>query len=264
MLNHAASHTRPPAPVVPGGWGAPRFSTGIRDLDELTGGGIGSGELWLLTSAPGQGRSTMLTQLAAQMTCQHEAATWLVSDRDPAYMVSGRLHSCLTRVPLNRIAKDKLDPCDTERLRAAEARLEAAPLVLRAGRGARHHVLDDLRNCRSTDRPAIALFDDPDWKDEWDLSEAHQLAENGIAVVVTLPRRRVLNGPVFGCDLNAVTEWADLVIEVRHDNLVAANVTPADKGSGYGAMVVLRNRRGPTTTLTVAFQGQYARFVDRP
>jgi hypothetical protein len=29
-------------------------------------------------------------------------------------------------------------------------------------------------------------------------------------------------------------------------------------------MAVLRNKRGPTITLTVAFQGQYARFVDRP
>jgi hypothetical protein len=41
-------------PLLPGGWSAPRYATGINVLDaRLT--GLGTGELWVFTSAAGQG-----------------------------------------------------------------------------------------------------------------------------------------------------------------------------------------------------------------
>ena len=68
--------------------------------------------------------------------------------------------------------------------------------------------------------------------------------------------------PPTASDLDPVAEVADLIIEVRHTNLTAADVDPRDDQPGYAALAVVRNRRGPAGTVLVAFEGHYARFVD--
>jgi hypothetical protein len=65
----AADDAPLPSPLVPGGSGGRRLSTGLLGLDELLG---GIGELWFLTGAPGQGRSMLLTQPAARFALQHD------------------------------------------------------------------------------------------------------------------------------------------------------------------------------------------------
>lgn len=248
-----------PPPVVPGGWGSPRFTTGLGELDARVG-GIGTGELWLIIGAPGQGRSMLLTQLAARLALHHQVPTWLAADRDPAHVVSGRLHAANARVPLAHIADDRLTDTDHERLQAATRRLEDAPLTVLAQPHARHQIVDEA--ARRASRPVALLFDDPDWQSVWDLTEARALADRGSSVLVALPRHRLLPGRAYQSDLDPVTEIADLVIEVRHTGLVAADVDARDDQPGYAALAVLRNRRGPVGTVLVAFEGHYARFVD--
>jgi predicted ATP-dependent serine protease len=81
-------------PLLPGGWSAPRYATGINVLDaRLT--GLGTGELWVLTSAAGQGRSTLLTQIATHLAAQHRVPTSFLSSRDSAQVVSARGHTPL-------------------------------------------------------------------------------------------------------------------------------------------------------------------------
>jgi replicative DNA helicase len=252
--------TLPPPPVVPGGWGAPRYSTGLRELDDRLG-GLAARELWVLTGAPGQGRSMLVTQLARRLACDHGVPTWLSSNRDPAVVVSGRIHAALARVPLNHLADDRLTDLDRSRLTTANEQLTAAPLHVLDGHFAADYLTDDLES-RPAEGPVAALLDDPAWPSGWHLENARRLADRGVIVVVTLPRERVLDGPAFRCDLHPEMTQADVVVEVRHTNLAAADVEPSLDQPGYAALAVLRNRRGPVGTAVVAFQGHYARFVE--
>src|SRR5205085_7806459 len=47
---------------------APRFSTGLTELDRVTGGGIVPGSALLIGGEPGIGKSTLLLQLAAALS----------------------------------------------------------------------------------------------------------------------------------------------------------------------------------------------------
>jgi replicative DNA helicase len=249
-----------PHPVVPRGWGAPRYSTGLRELDDRLD-GLAAGELWVLTGAPGQGRSMLLTQLARRLACDHGVPTWLSSNRDPAVVVSGRMHAALARVPLNHLAYDRLTEVDRSRLATATEQLTGSPLHVRDGHFAADYITDDLLS-RPAEAPVAALLDDPVWPSGWHLGSARQLADRGVVVVVTLPRERVLDGPAYRCDLHPEMSLADVVVEVRHSSLAAADVEPALDQPGHAALAVLRNRRGPVGSAVVAFQGHYARFVD--
>lgn len=245
---------------MPGGWGAPRYSTGLRELDDRLG-GLAAGELWVLTGAPGQGRSVLLTQLARRLACDHGVPTWLSSNRDPGVVVSGRMHAALARVPLNHLADDRLADGDRSRLATATEQLTAAPLHVRDGRFAADYLTDDLLS-RPVEGPVAALLDDPAWPSGWHLDSARRLADLGVIVVVTLPRERVLDGPAYRCDLHPEIALADIVVEVRHDNLAAADVDPVLDQPGYAALAILRNRRGPVGTTVVEFQPHYARYLD--
>jgi replicative DNA helicase len=247
-------------PVVADGWGGPRHSTGLAALDERVG-GLAAGELWVLTGTPGQGRSSLLAQVAAAFACDHALSTWLISNRDPAPVVAGRLLSRAGLGPLNHIADDRLTVEDRDRLEGARDRLEAAPLRVFAGRGAADYWLAEHAESSVTESCA-ALFDDPDWEGAWDLRQARRLADSGWAVVVSLPRPRVLDGPAHRSDLHDEIALADIVIEVRVSNLGAVEAYPRVDEPGYAALTVLPNRRGPGGTAVVQFQGHYARFVD--
>ena len=80
-----------------------RYGTGLTALDAVTGGGISPGDLWVIISAPGQGRSMLLTQFAGHVALHHGVPTYLVSNRDSADVVSARLHANATSIPLGHL-----------------------------------------------------------------------------------------------------------------------------------------------------------------
>ena len=248
-----------PDPFVSGGWSAPRYPTGLSALDKCVG-GVGTAELWVVTSAPGQGRSMLATQMAVQLAIQRGIPTWLVANRDPAHVVSARVHAQIGRVPLAHLAEDRLTDRDQARLEQTTQRLEAAPLHLLAGDYAAHRFGEEA-DLGNRSGPLAVVFDDPAWQPGWDLQQAHRLAESGATVVVTLPRADVLLGDAFSCDLDPRLALADVVLEIRLHNLRAAGSQRGDE-PGLAAIAVLRNRRGPHLTVHVLFQGHFARFVD--
>lgn len=149
------------------------------------------GDLWLLIGAPGEGRSTLLTSIAGHLAREHRLQTYLVSTRDPARVVSGRLHANETGIPLGHILEYRLTSVAEERLSRCTHKLSALPLHLAAGPYARHRAADDLPSLARAE-PIVAMFDDPDWETEWNLRDARHLADSGAAVVAALPRERLL------------------------------------------------------------------------
>lgn len=246
-------------PVVAGGWSAPRYSTGLRDLDARIG-GLGTGELWVITAAAGQGRSTLLTQFAVRLAVHHHVDTWLISNRDAATAVAARAHALTSRVPLSHLQDDRVTEDERPRLDTAHQLLDAAPLHVIAGAYAAQLAHSgDLLTGRPL--PVAALFDDPSWRPGWTLAQARALADTGTTVVVTLPRAQVLPGIAYRCDLEPDMVLPDVVMEIRLHNLAAAGEDRPDE-PGLAAVAILRNRRGPYGTVPVVFQGHFARFID--
>lgn len=259
-MDPTESANLPDPVVVQGGEAPPRYSTGLRDLDERAG-GLGIGELWVLASAPGQGRSTLATQLAVGLAVDHQVPTWLLSNRDAGHAVSARAHACLGRVPLRHLQDNRLTEQSRSRLASTRERLLQAPLSFVAEAYAAHRWVNDPR-LRAANGPVAAVFDDPDWRPGWHLEQARALADTGTIVVVTLPRGRILAGDAFRCDLEADMALADVVLEVRLHNLAAVGTGQLVEEPGEAAIAVLRNRRGPCGTATVLHLGHYARFTD--
>lgn len=199
-----------PEPLLPGGWSAARYATGINDLDaRIT--RLGKGELWIFTSAPGQGRSTLLTQIATHLATQHRVPTWFVSSRDPAHIVSARAHSAVGRVPLGDFQNDRIEH-SRSRVEAARETLQTAPMRVVAHRHAASSVCDDPQLHKLAE-PTTLFFYDPDIEPGWDLVQAHRLAQAGDIVVVTLPREQVLPGNAYHCDVEPAMRLAESTLD---------------------------------------------------
>lgn len=62
-----------------------------------------------------------------------------------------------------------------------------------------------------------------------------------------------------GIDLhNSIEQDSDIVILLHREDLYEKESARA----GEADLIVAKNRNGPTTTVTVAFQGHYSRFAD--
>jgi hypothetical protein len=170
-------------PMLAGAWGGPRYSIGVEVLDERVG-GPSAGELWIVTGAPGQGRSSLVAQFAGQLAGHHTISTWLISNRDTSHVVAGRLLAGAAKVSLRHIADDRATSEERARLSDARDRLLASPLTVFAGPDAARYWMFEHLGADPKEAGAV-LFDDPDWESPWDLRQMRRLADS------RLDRRRV-------------------------------------------------------------------------
>lgn len=234
-------------------------ATGLSELDELTG-GPQAGHVWVLTGHVGEGRTTLLAQLAVALASS-DTSTQLVCPRESAASAVRRLLSNLGRTPVDlRAGPQESHP----RSVSARQSLSSIPLTLFAK--------DTATVTRETDPygPAAAaavLVDDADEVGGMTPSRAAQLAEHGCFVAVTLPRHEVLDGQGDHAPLAA--HWgrvSDVVVEVRTRTLGDGGTPhrPADLRPGEADLVIHRHRWGPTRTLHVHARFHYATFEDLP
>lgn len=220
-------------------------TTGLAGVDEATG-GFEAGRTWLVTGAPGQGRTTLAAQWAWLLADQHGLETQFISTREPATLIAARVASSVTKIPQGRLWTQRLSKDDSERLRLLSPRLESAPFTV-LGPGELSILDADLGDLP---RPQALVIDDATTAP----SRIAAFAQEGMVVVLTLPRHRVvLDG---GVDPRWA-EVADVIVDIdRPDLLSATSLRP-----GEADLHILRNRWGPTRGELVAFQGHYARFV---
>lgn len=226
------------------------MGTGFDRLDELTG-GFEAGRVWLVTGAPGQGRSTIMAQWAGQFAATYGWATWLVAPRESEAATVARLLASLGGLPLNHLWDGRYERLDEERLLATKDLLAGSQLWILAGE--RLHV---PRLVDDAPIPRAMIFDDGDLVDGLSAEAASRLADDGACVIVSLPRHLLVEGPGRWSDLDPLwARVADAIVEVRWNGL-------PEERLGEAELWLLKNRRGPLTVASVAFQGHYARFVD--
>jgi len=237
------------------------YGTGLTALDDITGGGVRPGDLWVVTGRPGQGRSMLLTQLAGHLALEHRMPTYLVSDRDPASLVAARLHANRTRIPLDHITGNRLTDHDLQRIAKTGHELQLAPLHVLAGSHARHRAVDQLE-ALARKSPIVTVFDDPDWQAEWDLHEARRLTDRGATVIAGLTRDRLLHRTGDHDTLDPAAGLADLILEVRHDRIHPSGELEPVTEPGRATLTILRNRRGPHYSFSVGFFAHWAAYFD--
>lgn len=232
-------------------------SSGLSSLDEPTG-GVAQGRLWVVTGVAAQGRSTLLTQLAATLAVAHGWSTVLSCPRESARSVAARLVACQTYDVVWDLARGgRTRPTDSGRARRWDA-LAAAPLRVVAGGGADPFAIDGELEATSSD---AVLVDDAHLVAGAFPARLRALADEGAFVAVTLPRHLVVERDAAGPYL--LHEWsdaADVVLEVRQATWPAHETLRP----GEVDLSLLTNRRGPCLTVPVVHLRHCNRFVDGP
>jgi replicative DNA helicase len=241
-------------------------TTGFDELDRITG-GLRTGQVWILTGTPGQGRTTLLIQLAALLATTLKWPTRLVCLREPTRMVTSRLLSNIGRIPLlhlrnGRVADDqRLD--HAERLTRAQQTLLQAPLHIATEGQTTFLDYDDRYDKRPLPPAQTVLIDDGDLSAGVSPERIRSFASRGWLVIVTLPQHLVVQGT--GHDRYLDPAWAhvaDIILEVRQAGWVGdahSNFRP-----GEADLVPLYNRWGPEHAIGVLYQGHFSRFIDHP
>lgn len=229
----------------------PLRSTTFAAIDRATGGFI-SGRVWIVTGTPGQGRSSLAVQWALQLATQQGLRTDLVSVKEPEYLVAARLLGAAGKVPVSHLLANGTDAHDEPKLRRTQEILAEAPM----------RIFGPGRTSVLTFEPPVADLPEALVVDDADLAAGAfpgRLAgfrDRNVLVIVTLPKHQVVGDNGLDPDWAQV---ADYIIEVdRPDLLDAQSLRP-----GEADLHLLRNRWGPQLTDSVAFQGHYARFVEK-
>lgn len=185
---------RPAAPVAP---------ASCAELDELTGGMV-PGRVWIVVSVPGEGRTSLLTQWAAEIAKRPEMTVHLVTPREPPAVIVTRLLAYTGRIPLNHLAPQKRDEIRPEHLARARGLVEALSLCLYA-MGEDKYV-PEVHPHRAAMKPTAVIIDDADLVSGITPEAVAGLAKAGLFVLLSLPRHQVRQTPWDEADLDPV--WA--------------------------------------------------------
>ena len=225
-------------------------STSFPVLDTVSDGFV-PGRVWLITSTPGQGRSTLAIQWALLLASSHGVRTDLVSVREPVHLVAARLLSAAGKIPVSHLWADETTTGEEPKVRAARDLLADAPLQIAGPRQTSALTCDAL----DTEMPEALVVDDADLAAGAFPERLARFAARGTLVIATLPKQLVI-GP-DGID----PTWArvaDHILDIQRPDLLDAN----SLRPGEADLHLVRNRWGPQLVTVVAFQGHYARFVE--
>lgn len=245
-----------PALVETGSKPDPVAPSGFVELDQLTG-GMARGRVWLVVGRPGEGSTTLIVQWARAIAGRPGEHVQLVTPREFPQAVAARLYSMSGLIPLNRLPT-RLDEQAKERREHARERVSGLSLSLYA-RGEDHFV-PEIHPTRAAARPTAIVIDDADLVSGVTPQMVGQWAQEGLFVLLSMPRSRVLPD---GDDWDVSLEWgraADVILEIQHRQLYE----PSLLRPGGADLHVRYNRHGYVRTLAVQHQAHYARFMEGP
>ncbi|MFE6815966.1 replicative DNA helicase [Streptomyces sp. NPDC057677] len=255
-----------------------RIPTGFIDLDSLFCGGLAPGQMIVVGARPAMGKTTFGLGLARAAAIKHGIPTLFESLEMGRKELGMSIVSAESRVPLHHMKQGTVDDDGVQRLARRAPAVKGAPLfindnahltmpVLRARvrhlvrtAGLRLVVIDylQLMQAPKAESRQVAVSE---------MSRQLKLLakEFGIAVVVLAqlnrgPEQRTEKKPMVS-DLResgAIEQDADIVILLHRDDVYEKESPRA----GEADVIVGKHRGGPTATITTAFQGHYARFID--
>jgi replicative DNA helicase len=257
--------------------------TGFADFDALTN-GLQAGQMIVIAARPAMGKSTLALDIARAASIHHDIPGAFFSLEMSRPEIDMRILSAEARVSLHHMRSGNMTKDDWERvarrlpdvmaaplyiddspnLSMAEIRTKARRLVTK--KGIRFLVVDYLQLMQAGALGSGRRSENRQTEVS-DMSRNLKLLakELGIPIVALSqlnrgPEQRVDKKPMMS-DLResgSIEQDADMVILLHREDAYDKESARA----GEADLVVAKHRNGPTSTITVAFQGHYSRFVD--
>ncbi|MEV8033948.1 replicative DNA helicase [Streptomyces sp. NPDC086182] len=255
--------------------------TGFTDFDSLTG-GLQPGQFVLIAARPAMGKSVLGGDFARYTSIRNDIPTAFFSLEMGRKELEKRFLSAHATYPLHWMkSKGPLDDSKIMELIEAGKDMQASPLHIVADTGI---TLAKIRShCRRIQRQhglGLVVIDylqlmsgESNGKNDNRQQEVSRISRGlktlamdlGVPVVALSqlnrgPEQRQDKRPMVS-DLResgSLEQDADIVILLHREDAYDKESPRA----GEADLIVAKHRNGPTATITVAFQGHYARFVD--
>ena len=252
--------------------------TGFADLDALTN-GLHAGQMVVIAARPAIGKSTLALDLARAAAVKHRMAAVLFSLEMSRNEITMRLLSAEARVPLHAMRTGQMGEEDWTRLARRMSEVVDAPLFI--DDSPNMSMMEIRSKCRRLKQrhdlrmvivDYLQLMSSPRrvenrQQEVSEMSRSLKLLAKEIDVPVVAisqlnrgPEQRNDKRPLLS-DLResgSIEQDSDVVILLHREDAYERESPRA----GEADFIVAKHRNGPTTTVTVAFQGHYSRFVD--
>jgi replicative DNA helicase len=252
--------------------------TGFVDLDTLTN-GLHPGQMVVIAARPAIGKSTLALDLARAAAIKHRLSTVMFSLEMSRNEITMRLLSAEARVPLQAMRTGQLGEDDWTRLARRMSEVVDAPLFIDDSPNmsmmeirAKCRRLKQRHDLRLVIVDYLQLMTSPRrvenrQQEVSEMSRSLKLLAKEVDVPVVAisqlnrgPEQRNDKRPLLS-DLResgSIEQDSDVVILLHREDAYERESPRA----GEADLIVAKHRNGPTTTVTVAFQGHYSRFVD--
>jgi replicative DNA helicase len=252
--------------------------TGFADLDALTN-GLHPGQMIVIAARPAMGKSALGLDICRAASIRDGMTSVLFSLEMSRNEITMRLLSAEARVPLQAMRTGQLGEDDWTRLARRMSEVVDAPLFI--DDSPNMSMMEIRSKCRRLKQrndlrlvviDYLQLMSSPKrvenrQQEVSELSRSLKLLAKELNVpVVALaqlnrgPEMRTDKRPLLA-DLResgSIEQDADVVILLHREDAYERESPRA----GEADLNVAKHRNGPTTTVTVAFQGHYSRFVD--
>jgi replicative DNA helicase len=252
--------------------------TGFADMDALTN-GLHPGQMIIIAARPAIGKSALALDICRSASIQHGLTSVLFSLEMSRNEITMRLLSAEARVPLHAMRTGQLGEDDWTRLARRMSEVVDAPLFI--DDSPNMSMMEIRSKCRRLKQrndlklvvvDYLQLMSSPKrvenrQQEVSELSRSLKLLAKELNVpVVALaqlnrgPEMRTDKRPLLA-DLResgSIEQDADVVILLHREDAYERESPRA----GEADLIVAKHRNGPTTVVTVAFQGHYSRFVD--
>jgi replicative DNA helicase len=252
--------------------------TGFADLDALTN-GLHPGQMIVIAARPAMGKSALALDVCRAAAIKHGLSAVLFSLEMSRNEITMRLLSAEARVPLHAMRTGQLGEDDWARLARRMSEVVDAPLFI--DDSPNMSMMEIRSKCRRLKQrndlrlvvvDYLQLMSSPKrvenrQQEVSELSRSLKLLAKELNVpVVALaqlnrgPELRTDKRPLLA-DLResgSIEQDSDVVILLHREDAYERESPRA----GEADLIVAKHRNGPTTTVTVAFQGHYSRFTD--
>jgi replicative DNA helicase len=254
--------------------------TGFSDLDAYTH-GLHPGQLVIVAARPAVGKSTFALDLARNASVKHNKATIFFSLEMGRAEIAMRLMSAESSIYLQSMRKGTVTDADWTKLAAVRGRINDAPLYI--DDSPNMSLVEIRAKCRRLAQQVdlkMVVIDYIQLMSSGKKVESRQQEVSEFSRALKLLAKE-LNIPVVALSqLNRQAEQAkdkrpelshlresgsleqdaDVVVLLHREGIYEKDHPRA----GEADLILAKQRNGPTGTVTVAFHGQYSRFVNMP
>jgi replicative DNA helicase len=254
--------------------------TGFTDLDSYTH-GLHPGQLIIVAARPAVGKSTFALDIARNASVKHNQATIFFSLEMGRSEIAMRMLSAESSIYLQSMRKGTISEGDWTRLAAVRGRINDAPLYI--DDSPNMSLVEIRAKCRRLAQQVdlrLVVIDYIQLMSSGKKVESRQQEVSEFSRALKLLAKELGLPVVALSQLNRQAEQskdkrpelshlresgsleqdADVVVLLHREGIYERDHPRA----GEADLILAKQRNGPTGTVTVAFHGQYSRFVNMP